>query len=460
MQLLPNHRPPSTTSAHHLPGAWLRPAVFAAALALLLLLALAGVPATAQDPNDATVVVQFDAQRRQARTVEFGDPISGLRALELSGLEIVTRSTSFGDAVCSIGGVGCPAEDCFCDPNRYWSYWYWDGAGWQSYPVGAGSSIISQSGAIEGWRWGVFGDTLQPVTTTTQALGGLAWLQARQTITGDYGSMSTSVETMLAIGANGLAASTWRRGGPAGASLEEYAAANSATYARSGAAAAGKLATALAATDSCLPAGAVTPAHFLNPATGTYSSQSGANAWAILGARAISETVPASAADALAAAATAAGGWEWAPGWGADTNSTALAMQALVAAQVPVTSPVIAAGLAFLATAQGDDGGFAYAPGADAASDANSTAYVVQALIAAGEDPAALRWRTNGLSPLDYLAARRQPDGSYEWQAGTGSDQLATQQVIPALLGQPYPVRQAALVACPAVFMPAVAATK
>jgi hypothetical protein len=242
--------------------------------------------------------------------------------------------------------------------------------------------------------------------------------------------------------------------------MEAYAAANGAAFARSGAAAAGKLAVALAATESCLPAGAVTPGYFFSPTLGTYSSQSGVNAWAILGSIAISATVPATAVDGLAAAATAGGGWEWAPGWGDDTNTTALAIQALVAAQVPVTSPVVVAGLAFLETAQGDDGGFAYAPGPGAGSDANSTAYVVQALIAAGEDPAGVRWTAIGGSVLDYLAARRQPDGGTEWQAGTGSNQLATQQAIPALLGRPYPIRQASLAACPAVFMPSVMAAQ
>jgi hypothetical protein len=432
----------------------------AAALAVLLALALAGGLATAQDPRQADIIVQFDAQARVARTIEFTEPISGLAALALSGLEVVTVSTGFGPAVCSIEGVGCPADDCFCDANRYWGYSYWDGAAWQSYMVGAGSSIISQTGAIEGWRWGAFGDSSQPATAAVQALGGLAWLEARQTITGDFGGMSASVETMLAIGANALPASTWQRTVPPGFSLENYAAANGATFSRAGAGAAGKLATALAASESCLPAGAVTPSYFYSPTLGAYSSQSGANAWAILGALSLSETVPAAAVDTLAAAAAAEGGWEWAPGWGADTNSTALAIQALVAAQVPVTSPVIVAGLAFLATAQGDDGGFAYAPGPGAGSDANSTAYVVQALIAAGEDPAGVRWTANGLSGLDYLTARRQPDGSTEWQAGTGSNQFATQQAIPALLGRPYPVRQASLAACPAVFMPSVMAAQ
>jgi hypothetical protein len=47
------------------------------------------------------------------------------------------------------------------------------------------------------------------------------------------------------------------------------------------------------------------------------------------------------------------------------------------------------------------------------------------------------------------------PDGSFEWQAGTGANQLATVQVIPALLGQAYPIAQRELEACPAALLPA-----
>ena len=84
----------------------------------------------------------------------FTEPISGLAALEQSGLDITVADTSFGPAVCAIEGVGCPADNCFCDANRYWAYSYADGADWQSYPVGASQSVISTTGAIEGWFWG------------------------------------------------------------------------------------------------------------------------------------------------------------------------------------------------------------------------------------------------------------------------------------------------------------------
>lgn len=411
---------------------------------LLMLLAPETAPAVnAATANQASVVIQFDADQQIVRPIEFADPISGLKALELTGVEVITLSTSFGDAVCSIAGVGCPADDCFCSSN-YWSYWYWDGADWQSSPVGADSSVISQTGAVEGWRWGEFGDSLAPVTPSLQSLAAANWLASRQTIAGDFGGVGATVETVMALGAN-----RQRNEGAV-----RYLAAVGAAYARSGAAAAGKLAVALSSVDGCLPAGALTPAAYFSPTLGAYSLQSGVNGWAILGTVALSETTPASAVTYLAAQIQPDGGWEWAPGWGTDTNATALALQALVAAGEPISSSAVISGLAYLDRVQSTDGGFPYAGGAEAASDVNSTAYVIQALIAAGANPRDPRWSAPAGNPFDYLAVMQLADGSFEWQAGTGANQLATQQAIPALLGQPHPVQSQALPACPALYLP------
>ncbi len=129
------------------------------------------------------------------------------------------------------------------------------------------------------------------------------------------------MEALLALGANGLSNDR----------AAAYLAGTGAAFTRSGAAAAGKLATAVVGADACLPAGALTPASYYSPTLGAYSTQASANAWAILGTLAMSETTPAPAIDYLAAQIQPAGGWEWSPGWGVDTNSTALALQALVA---------------------------------------------------------------------------------------------------------------------------------
>lgn len=410
----------------------------------------------AQALNQADVIVQFDDHAHVVRTIAFTQPISGLAALEWSGLQVVTTTTSFGPAVCSIEGVGCPAENCFCDPNRFWAYSYWDGRAWQSYAVGANASVISQTGAVEGWRWGEFGAPQVAATQTLAAAEALTWLQARQSITnGGYSSVGAAVETMLAVSANGLAAAHWRRT-TTSPSVQDYVAVNGAAFTR-GAAAAGKLALAVAAADACLPAGALTPQGYYSPTLGAYSKQSGPNSLAILGAVAISESVPVSAPTSLKAAQQADGGWEWAPGWGADTNATGLAVQALLATGEQISSATVISALAFLQAAQQPDGGFAYDLAPNAPSDANSTAYVVQALLAAGEEPTTARWTVSATNPISYLLALQLADGSFQWQPATGSDQLATQQIIPALLGQAHPLARQAVVSCPATYLPLVA---
>lgn len=415
-------------------------------LALALILPLSAqdmTPTGATADKQANVVVQFDAQAQLVRPITFTEAISGLKALELTELAIVTRSYSFGDAVCSIAGVGCPAEDCFCSTN-YWSYWHWDGGAWQSYPVGAGSSVISQTGAVEGWRWGQFGDTLRPATVTLQSQAALGWLAEQRA--GGLPSAGVAVEDALALGAN-------QESHPA---IDNFLAANGAAYASTSAAAAGKLAVALAAADACQPAGALTPASYFSPTIGAYSTQSGANAWAILGIIARNETAPTSAIDYLAAQQQPDGGWEWAPGWNSDTNATALVIQALIAAGKSVSSTTVISGLAYLDALQNADGGFPYAAGDNPPSDTNSTAYVLQALIAAGEDPTASRWTPAGKTPFDYLLDMQLPNGSFEWQPGTGANRLATQQALPALLGRAHPMARRVLAACPGIYLPLV----
>ncbi|MEZ4582265.1 MAG: hypothetical protein R3A10_11645, partial [Caldilineaceae bacterium] len=97
-----------------------------------------------------------------------------------------------------------------------------------------------------------------------------------------------------------------------------------------------------------------------------------------------------------------------------------------------------------LRRAQNDDGGFGYDPAtaAEYGSDANSTAYALQALYALGEDPAGAAWTRgpDGASPIDFLLNAQLDDGTIEWQPGSGANLLATQQAVPALLGRSFPL--------------------
>lgn len=430
----------------------------AAGLGLALLLLLGVAAARADDPGSPAhghVIVQFGDRELAARAIAFAAPASGLHALELSGLEVITTSTDYGPVVCSIEGVGCPADNCFCDPDRFWNYNYWDGAAWQGYSVGAGESTLND-GAIEGWRWGEWGSAMWPTQPVIAALHALDWLRPRQSAAdGGYGSEGGAVETLLSIGANGYSAADWRLQ-PETPSLAGYFLSRAPAYSALGAAQAGKLAVGMVATGACWPRAAVQPSAYYDESRGAYATGAGPQAWAILGGAALSETVPPKALHYLKSLAQPDGGWEWAPGWGSDTNSTALALQALIATGEPLPSTLVTQGLAYLKSAQNADGGFPYDPDSPSgtASDANSTAYVLQALRATGEDPTGGDWSNGQDNPVSFLLSLQRPDGSFEWQKGAGGSPLATQQAVVALLGQAFPLRVGATTDCPARYLP------
>jgi hypothetical protein len=132
----------------------------------LLLLAVAGaaLPAAADEPNQAALVIQFSADRIETQCISFeGQEIAGNEFLSRSGLNLVIDATSgLGITVCQIEGQGCafPAEHCFCqcmggDACRYWNYFYResDDQAWTYSPLGALLRQV-QPGSVEAWVWG------------------------------------------------------------------------------------------------------------------------------------------------------------------------------------------------------------------------------------------------------------------------------------------------------------------
>jgi hypothetical protein len=132
------------------------------------------------------------------------------------------------------------------------------------------------------------------------------------------------------------------------------------------------------------------------------------------------------------------GCWEFSDGFGCDTNTTALAIEALLAAGVDPSESSVEHALDYLEDAQNDDGGWPYDPlsswGTD--SDANSTAFVIQALVAAGEKIG--DWARGGTTPLEALLRFQNPETGAFTYSGK-DDAYATYQSIPALLLEPYP---------------------
>ena len=117
------------------------------------------------------------------------------------------------------------------------------------------------------------------------------------------------------------------------------------------------------------------------------------------------------AATWLAAKQNGDGGFSFAArGDPSDVDDTAAAIEALVVAHAPIAAEGRAA--RFLSANENRDGGFPLEPGG--ASDSQSTAWVVQALVALHRQGDARRWR--------YLHARTTAAGLVDYAAGNGAD--------------------------------------
>ena len=174
-----------------------------------------------------------------------------------------------------------------------------------------------------------------------------------------------------------------------------------------------------------------------NAGTGEYGLDLFDEGLHMLALAAAGGAVPPAATAHLASLQQGDGGWEFAPGWGSDTNTSALALEALIAGGTPAGAMVVQDGLDYLASAQNGDGGFGYL--AADPSDPNSTAVVVQALVAAGEDiDEGGPWAPGGNTPLEgLLSFRNASTGAFQY---FGSDSaFATYQALPALMLAPFP---------------------
>jgi squalene cyclase len=139
------------------------------------------------------------------------------------------------------------------------------------------------------------------------------------------------------------------------------------------------------------------------------------------------------------------GSWAWdgSAETAGDTNTTGFAVQALVAAGESGDSSSVRSALDYLLGIQNEDGGWPYQNPSDYGTDtdANSTAVVIQALIAAGQDPTGSDWtRVEGNTPVSALEALQNASGAFAWQAALPDDNLlATVQALPALAGKAFP---------------------
>ena len=166
---------------------------------------------------------------------------------------------------------------------------------------------------------------------------------------------------------------------------------------------------------------------------------------AIQGLVAAHQPVPVAALGHLVAAQDSDGGWDFLlikddPNGPtnfdtSDTNSTAMVLMALDAAGMHSRDR---SALAWLHTQQDGDGGFPYQAGFG--TDPDSTALVLQALLATGQNPAAPAWAPGGHTPLAHLIATQNGNGGFTFPGNPAPDPFTTAQVPPALERAPYPL--------------------
>ncbi|MCW3010541.1 MAG: Prenyltransferase/squalene oxidase, partial [Solirubrobacterales bacterium] len=95
-------------------------------------------------------------------------------------------------------------------------------------------------------------------------------------------------------------------------------------------------------------------------------------------------------------------------------------------------------GARFLARRQNADGGFPLSPGGS--SNSQSTAWAVQGLVAAGRDVSGVR-RDGSRTPLGYLQSLTAPDGSVQYSRTSRQTPVwVTAQALTAFAKRPFPV--------------------
>lgn len=283
---------------------------------------------------------------------------------------------------------------------------------------------------------------LQP--SDTEVATALNYLRGEQQADGNIGGFANSAWVAMAIAAAGEDPGSWNSGGD---SIVDYLAANAGNatsaldYARM------ILAITAAEQDPANFGGldfvALLEAQYDGTQIGSATALND-DAWGVM---ALISAGASQSADILVkstafikANQNTDGGWGWAVGQASDADSTAAPIMALIAAGEPQTSTVIANALAFIKSTQADNGGFE----SWGSTNADTNAWCIGAIVAAGEDPTGASWQSGlGSDPVDNLVGLQNPDGSFNWQSGIPGFAIekTTASAIVALLGQPYPIR-------------------
>lgn len=136
------------------------------------------------------------------------------------------------------------------------------------------------------------------------------------------------------------------------------------------------------------------------------------------------------------------GGWSWNQGGVSDADNTAGVLLALARMGVAKEDAHVQAALQWLDLEQAPDGGYQSLVHGGTASNTASDAWVIQALVAYGEDPNGPAWTSSlGFTIVDNLLALQEADGSFTWDGLQRVGPIwMTAYAVTALVGETYPV--------------------
>lgn len=301
------------------------------------------------------------------------------------------------------------------------------------------------------------GSALAQSRYESQAKSALTWMKSQQQPDGSFAGFGagSTVDAALAIIATGESPSAYSNGGNTPITFLEGKVADLTKTPGS----AGKLLIVTASLNSGSGTfGGVDLVNIINSSydagTGHYGQDALGHAFAMLGLHAAGHQIPAAAVAFLKGVQTPEGGWAFSgdtAAGAADTNTTAVVLQALALAGATKTEPeVIEKAITYLSSQQNADGGFPYQKvgGPDSESDVNSTAYVAQALLTLGNT-------TMGDQALAFIVSVQKPNGAFQWKKSEPDDNAgATYQAVPALLGASLAFPNPALAADPTASQP------
>ncbi len=160
--------------------------------------------------------------------------------------------------------------------------------------------------------------------------------------------------------------------------------------------------------------------------------------WGILALAAIGEgqTIIQASKDFIISNQNGNGGWGLAVGSSSDADNTAAAVSALIAAGVSPDSQTIVDALSYLKSQQQSNGGFV----SEGATNSAVDAWVISAIVDAGQSPVGDEWRRSGKTPIEHLLSLQDADGFFNYTAGVESQPVwMTAYAILALMGKSWP---------------------